>query len=414
MSMMRDKLTVLVQTSPIPSHPSTALIEALFRSFTKADGLLESRVVILADGCEEIGGDGDCDVEAQDLEVSTMTATATLTASTELQRERENIKHGKASSETASNYREFLKELKCLVSTRTPPFCPHNDGRIELVELPARHGSAPAIRKAMESIVSTPLVMVCQHDNFFVNHAPLRQVVDAMCTIPDLGINATCVHFLSTSTISYQQKVKLRYGLDLPPVKVPCLDYPLVPLAFWYGRSHVTYSSYVRNYVLNRNLPKGSHLEEILGPTQLADIIARGPEAHKTYGTYVLDQGFEVLYHLSGRRARRATPSERQTDGQKERIHGVPTGTIDLSRPATLQDSSAPPTTVMEGAFTSARSCRATIPGLVFMSVEPDRKQLPRKFKGRCYHCNKRGHSKMHCPLMTSTDKQQVEVIDLS
>ena len=55
--------------------------------------------------------------------------------------------------------------------------------------------------------------------------------------------------------------------------------------------------------MLNRKLEKGSHLEELLGEKQLHDIIARGAAAHKDYGTYVLDQGIEILYHLSGRRA---------------------------------------------------------------------------------------------------------------
>mmetsp|Transcript_60295 Transcript_60295/g.147964 ORF Transcript_60295/g.147964 Transcript_60295/m.147964 type:complete len:376 (-) Transcript_60295:120-1247(-) len=375
METMRDKLTVVVQTSPIPSHPSTALIEALFRSFTKADGLLESRVIILADGCEESKDD-----------------------------ERENVKHGKASSETASNYRKFLKNLKDLVENRIPPFCPINGGSIELLQLSERYGSAPAIRCAMDTVVSAPLVMVCQHDNFFINPAPLRQVVDAMCDTPGLGIDATCIHFLSTATMNYQEKVKLRYNLDLPPVHVEGLDHPLVPLAFWYGRSHVSYSSYVRDYALNRELPKGSHLEELLGQSQL-DAIISDPKSHKNYGTYVLDQQVEVIYHLSGRRARRATTEEEQNENNRK------------SCSANNSSNMVPQPTVMEGAFTSARTCRATIPGLVFMSEgeqQDERKQLPKKFKGRCFHCNERGHSKIHCPRMTSADKRRTEVIDLS
>ena len=372
---MREKLTVLVQTSPIPSHPSTALIEALFRSFAKADGLLESRVVILADGCEESKDD-----------------------------ERENVKHGKASSETASNYRKFLKNLKDLVDNQTPPFCPVTGGSIELVQLSERYGSAPAIRCAMGTVVSTPLVMVCQHDNFFINPAPLRQVVDAMCDTTGLGIDATCIHFVSTATMNYQEKVKRRYNLDLRPVHVEGLDHPLVPLAFWYGRSHVSYSSYVRDYVLNRELPKGSHLEELLGQSQL-DAIILDPTSHKKYGTYVLDQQMEVIYHLSGRRARRATTEEEQNENTQMLCSTNESSNI------------VSPPTVMEGAFTSARTCRATIPGLVFMSEgeQEDRIQpLPKKFKGRCFHCNERGHSKLHCPLMTSADKRRTEVIDLS
>jgi hypothetical protein len=78
---MDQLLKTIVQTSPIPSHPSTALLEALFRSFQHVDGLLESRIVIVCDGCEEA-----------------------------LPVEKENNTHGKASSETTQNYRLHLKQ----------------------------------------------------------------------------------------------------------------------------------------------------------------------------------------------------------------------------------------------------------------------------------------------------------------
>ena len=56
---MEQLLTVIIQTSPLPSHPSTALLEALFRSFDRVDGLKEANIVILADGCDE------CEEESQ-------------------------------------------------------------------------------------------------------------------------------------------------------------------------------------------------------------------------------------------------------------------------------------------------------------------------------------------------------------
>lgn len=376
---MRDKLTVLIQTSPIPSHPSTALLEALFRSFQKANGLLESRIVILADGCEEI------DISSQtDGEV-------------------ENIKHGKASSQTAENYRQHLERLREMVRDQSPPFCPHAGGSIELLELQSRHGSARAIRAGMELVVNTPLVMVCQHDNFFINFAPLREVVDAMIQQPlGLGIGLKCLHFLSTATMTYQQKVKRRYNLNLESVTVEGLKYPLVPLAFWYGRSHVTYSEYVRSYALNRPLELGSHLEELLGEKQLHDIIKRGEQAHKEYGTYVLDQGVEVLYHLSGRRAiaYSATESDLVTKGS----------VVDDS---TRQEVLVSP---LEGSFTTARSCRAIVPGLRIMSEnsEGDKNRPTKQFKQRCFHCGEKGHSKKFCQQMgEKADSNQIEVINL-
>ncbi|MGK3740892.1 MAG: hypothetical protein ACI90V_007742 [Bacillariaceae sp.] len=372
----------------------------MFRSFTKAEGFLESRIVILADGYEELPSTNELIVGDND------------------KNNIENIKHGKCYSETAENYRIHLKRLREAVRDQTPPFVPISGGSIELIELETRHGSAPAIQTAMSDIVSTPLVMICQHDNFFINETPLREVVYAMQEEHGLGIGAKCIHFLSTATLDYKNKVKRRYQLDLgEPLTVKNLDCPLVPLVFWYGRSHITYSDYVRSHCLNRHLAKGSHLEELLGEKQLHDILSRGMVAHKEYGTYVLDQGKkEVLYHVSGRRAQQASTndSSRSTND----IH------------TTVQDhqSSLVGTTVqhaaLEGSFTTARSCRAIVPGLTFPVEQEENRETNnvtsahrKPFKQRCFHCGEKGHSKKFCPKKEELDNPsaaKIEIIDLS
>ena len=123
----------------MPSHPSTALLEALFRSFQKADGMLESRIVILADGCEEVRPSNEIKTD---------------NSSVDTKHEIENIKHGKCYSKTAENYRNHLRRLERAVRDQNPPFCPRDKGSIELVQLEKRYGSAPAIEVAMKRIVS--------------------------------------------------------------------------------------------------------------------------------------------------------------------------------------------------------------------------------------------------------------------
>jgi hypothetical protein len=301
-----------------------------------------------------------------------------------------------------------------MVQNQMPPFCPQRDGSIELLELESRHGSAPAIRAAMKRVVTTPLVMVCQHDNFFINEAPLRQIVFAMVQEQGLGIGLTCLHFLSTATQNYPQKVKRRYSLDITPITVEGLQYPLVPLVFWYGRTHICYSDYARSHVLNRHLAQGSHLEELLGEKQLHDILERGVEAHKDYGTYVLDQGVEVLYHLSGRRAVAAStsPSRSIEDG------------LGLTGAGTQSPQYNNPSVPLDGAFTTARSRRAIVPGLQIIPEQDDaaiegntaKKSLSSKpFKQHCFHCGKKGHSKRFCPQKEAPkDCDPIETIDLS
>ncbi len=379
----------------------------MFRSFEKADGLLESRIIILADGCEELilppsqDGEDNGDKRSKDSI--------------------ENIKHGKCYSKTAQNYRNHLKLLEKAVQDQSPPFRPLDGGSIELVQLEKRYGSAPAIEAAMSRFVSTPLVMVCQHDNFFVNEAPLREVVHALLDEPrGLGIGANCIHFLSTATLNYREKIKRRYKLDLgDPLVVKSLNDPLVPLVFWYGRSHITYSDYVRSYCLNREIAKGSHLEELLGEKQLHHILKNGIESHKEFGTYVLDQGKEVLYHMSGRRVRAADDSDEQTKQSASTTENSAKISDFVPLPNTLNTPQQP----LEGSYTTARETRAKVPGLAFMcdeEEEKDRKNRnhPRSkkpFKQRCFHCGEKGHSKKFCPVRLASLQSEPasEVIEL-
>mmetsp|Transcript_15013 Transcript_15013/g.23070 ORF Transcript_15013/g.23070 Transcript_15013/m.23070 type:complete len:390 (-) Transcript_15013:237-1406(-) len=389
---MDELLTVIIQTSPIPSHPSTALLEALFRSFKNADGLLEANIVVLADGCDTTHD------------------------------EEENVKRGKASMRTSENYALFLSKLRGMVERCEPPFVASKEGkgRIRLVELPKQHGSARAIQAAFweYDLVRTPFVMICQHDNFFIHPTSLKSIVNALHKRPGLGIGVKCIHFLSTSTMNYPQKVKRRYGLDLPPVHLPdLLDAPLNPLAFWYGRTHISTSAYYRKFAVweNRHFSKGDHLEELLGPAQLKDICERGPIAHKEYGTYVLDQGVEVMYHLSGRRALAVPTQQALTPLHHEQILSMQeikeTNEFREKKSANIDDA---PLHVGDS-FTTARSCRAIVPGLQFASPPPEQKKLRGRFKQKCFGCGIKGHSYKWCPmLLQSQQRTTTDVIDLS
>ena len=363
--------------------------------------------MILADGCEELAPPSDDDGLDDDSK-----RPKDIT---------ENIKHGKCYSKTAENYRTHLKRLAQAVRDQDPPFCPRAGGSIELIQLETRHGSAPAIQAAMSRFVSTPLVMICQHDNFFVNEAPLREVVQALQEEPmGLGIGANCIHFLSTATLDYRNKIRRRYKLDLgEPLSVKNLKDPLVPLVFWYGRSHVTYSDYVRSHCLNRELAQGSHLEELLGEKQLHDILKRGMDAHKTYGTYVLDQDKEVLYHMSGRRVQASSSNDDTKANIQISLHDQETNPEATTANTTNTTAIQQP---LEGSFTTARETRAKVPGLAFLSAEDEQKDKNKinttnrkPFKQRCFHCGEKGHSKKFCPTREESLLQDPpsEIIEL-
>ena len=416
-------MTVLVQTSPIPSHPSTALLEALVRSFQHCDGLLEARIIIVCDGCGEESLTER--KEAEDNDSST----------------KENYKHGKTTTvETAARYRQHLQQLRHMVEQRQAPFVPQAHGSMELLEFAERHGSARAIQAVFDQgLVQMPLVMICQHDNFFVRPFPLfRSCVHAMTNTLETGMNVKCLHFLSTSTLNYKEKVQKRYGVEIPTrtIQLPMImdsenhkndqamttttTVTLVPLLFWYGRTHLSYTQHYQTQILDRNLKPGDHLEELLGVTQLRDIQQRGFDtAFPEYGTYVVEDGQpqeEVIYHLSGRRVRAAASATQEKQ---------PTTVESTTTSSAKEDPLPTNNRIADGgrSFTTARSCRAIVPGLEIISeasvaattTKTKQKQQPQgRFKQKCFHCGIKGHSFKFCPKMADQALLQTETIDLS
>lgn len=395
--LMDQLLTVLIQTSPVPSHPSTALLEALFRSLNKVDGLREANIYILCDGCEEAAAQL-VDEGANQQEIESVAF---------------NLKHGRASDNVKRKYRLHLDLLESkLVS---PPFLPPMaGGTLRLVRLQTRHGSACAIKAAFDmGLVTTPFVMVAQHDNMFIREVPLRSALSAM----ENNDWVKSLHFQATATVNYVEKVRRRYGMDLSGMVRQdnnggmCFGHPLVPLAFWYGRTQVARTDHYINFVLNRLLCRGDHLEELLGVTQLEEMRKLGPEvAHPKYGNYVLDQGGEVLYHLSGRRARASTTtiSAPEDSSCKNKGNEDPCGCFALTNMSRCK-----------GLFTTAQSARAVVPGLDLIpdptAISSGNAAVPPpkgRFKQRCFHCGVKGHSYKWCPVREQPP--EIKIIHLS
>ena len=379
---MDQLLTVIVQTSPIPSHPSTALLEALFRSFRQVDGLRECRFIIVCDGCDEVD-----------------------TVSGQV----EGLKHGRASFDTASRYREHLQKLRNRLDIAPFGGCSiQGRGSVELLELAERHGSARAIEVAFRTKVETPFVMIAQHDNLFVSSVPLRSIVAAM----KYNSWVKALHFHATATLNYSEKAQKRYGLELESRKMDGTEFLLVPLMFWYGRTHIARSDYYDNFVLNRFLRKGDHLEEVLGETQLREVLKNGLGAHEKYGNFIFNQGNkEVLYHLSGRRA---IAVKGPYDGSDVCVHGDEQIETDSKSRfnAKVKDGTSLTTFHPSGSsFTTARSCRAVVPGLVLPPAS-GLAQLPSgRFKQKCFHCGIKGHSFRFCPdRQTPPEVESIEI----
>ena len=409
---MEQLLTVIIQTSPLPSHPSTALLEALFRSFDRVDGLKEANIIILADGCDEFEEEKKTndihDVDGCDGQIATKKA---------------NFKHGAAPLDTRENYKQHLHLLRDKVNSKQAPFVPSKNGSIQLLELQRRHGSARAIAAAFNILsISTPYVLIGQHDNFFVRDVSyLRQLLQYM-EKPETNSWLQCVHFPSTATLNYVQKVKRRYDLDISRLCVDCDNIQgsrFVPLVFWYGRTSLSRTSYYEQ-ILNRfrNLKVSDHLEELLGTQQLdelnkikgrndVDFDDEFRRVHAQYGNYVIFDSSnsqtqtEVLYHMSGRKVRAADTASSSSE-------------TDLQQSDQADNNDAVMFNPQANSFTAARRSIAKVHGLEFITSEKGDRNMQKKFKQNCFHCGEKGHSFKFCPsLKKENSMPSIDVLQI-
>ena len=338
-----------------------------------------------------------------------------------------NFKHGGAPLGTREKYKQHLHLLREKVNSKQEPFVPSKNGSIQLIELHHRHGSARAIAAAFNILsISTPYVMIGQHDNFFVRDVSyLRQLLQYMEN-PETNSWLQCVHFPSTATLNYVQKVKRRYELDISRLCVDCDDdvqksSKFVPLVFWYGRTNIARKSYYEKILkMFPNLKMSDHLEELLGTQQLdelnkikgrsdVDFEDEFRRVHARYGNYVFFHSgnsqtqTEVLYHMSGRKVRAANTALSSSSSE-----------TDLQRPGPADSNDALVFNPQANSFTTARRSVAKVPGLEFITSEKGDRNMQKKFKQNCFHCGKKGHSFKFCPsLKEENSMPSIDVLQI-
>lgn len=257
-------LTVILNTSPGESNPSTRLIEEVVASFAHVPGLRSCRLIIVADGYKL--------------------------------REKASLKKGAATPAISVAYEHFLTRVDRLTQT------PGSDLRgAELLVLEQRHGCAHAFRRGL-SRVSTPFVMAVQHDRPFfrpVDLCPLLKVFDS----PD-GASVQCIALPTRLSIDHASRLVSR-GIPASFFRERALTVSgvdLVPLAAFLDSTHIGRCSWFRERVFGparrARLPRGAFLEDTMGQQQLRELRTLGPSSHEWYGTYIAQLSEPVIAHL--------------------------------------------------------------------------------------------------------------------
>ncbi|CAG9467535.1 unnamed protein product [Pedinophyceae sp. YPF-701] len=277
---LQDRLTVLLTTSATRSNPSTALIEAVLGTFPFCPGLEQCRLVVVCDGCNV----------KQDHEIQGRGVKALY---------RGGMVPGEQGLSDYAEYKTRLRRI-CGDAGRFP-------GGAAVVELDTRHGFGLAVRAGLAH-VSTPYVMVVQHDRNFARPFDVAGLVDAVAA--DAAIKMAAL--LNTSMADHARRVHGRIGGTMPvsPAewfawagaerRVPAAAHlRFRPLAYWLDSTHVCPTEHYRSFVLGGGsgpegkIKRGGFIEDKLGQLQIKELRRDGPGSHARHGTYIVDDGRE-------------------------------------------------------------------------------------------------------------------------
>jgi hypothetical protein len=267
-----SEVTIVLTTSPCRSHPSTVLIEETVASIARHAGASPStgtRLLVVCDGVKL--------------------------------RAKSKFRSGQVDEDGAARYEAYLDRLSWLVRDGTSPL-----RGAEILRLEERHGFGHALKRGMMR-VTTPYVLVCQHDRVFTRDVPMRAVLDIMETDESV---AYC-GFPTSTTLAHDKSHQSRFpgysAFHLPRRTYdqhPGLE--LVPLTQFYDSIHVARTSWFLSsvYGLKRwtNLPLGGFIEDTFGQVMLDDIRRHGPSAHAKYRTFIVedDIGTPMAGHIDG------------------------------------------------------------------------------------------------------------------
>lgn len=271
------RLSVLITTSPVPSNPSTMMLEAVLASFRRVEGLVDCPLIIVCDGFRNAS--------------------------------KSTWKAGQITEDAAEQYDGYQQNLRHMLETGQLP------RSTQLVILEGRNGQAFAVQAGL-AVVQTRFVLVHQHDLEFPFDFGLSRVLDVL-EDPDNDVKYVGMPLLTN--LNYEGIAFQHHGVRVHEQAIGSVR--LVPIIFWYDSTHITSVEHYRTLVFgpDEKYRPGNFVEETFGIRQRNDIMKNGMSVHSKYGTYhCLSHSVDgsrrpLICHLNGNRF--LTPEQRSQRG---------------------------------------------------------------------------------------------------
>ncbi|CAJ1418456.1 unnamed protein product [Effrenium voratum] len=254
-------LSVVLVTSPIPSHPSCQLIDEVISSFDLIDGLQDCPLIIVADGVKVGPG-------------------------------RSKWNKGKVDEQTFEKYLEYISSLRCK----------YEAGRSQsqvIGPLEQRVNFGHALLRGLQE-VKTELVLVVQHDRVFAERFSMHNVVKFFDTFADL-------RYVGFQTVPDYMKYAVSKLGGWARSEKPAAP-GLIPCFMWYDSTHVCRTQQLAALIKQEVRP-GEFIDSSYGCRLLDEIRARKEdwswEYHmKHFGLFLYCEpqiARPMVRHVSGR-----------------------------------------------------------------------------------------------------------------
>ena len=158
---MRDSLTVVVTSSPVPSNPCTAMLTQVVASLGQADGLAGCRKVIVCD-LPLVRELGCLPSPASEHRPPPATIVNPPDCRAQVAEKSGGRVRGRCTPEAYERYAVFIANVR-----REAADPEHALFGCEVLALGERHGFGLAVKRALE-VVLTPYIMVVHHDQRFL------------------------------------------------------------------------------------------------------------------------------------------------------------------------------------------------------------------------------------------------------
>lgn len=281
---LKERLTVLLVTSPIVSHPSTELLDKVVSSFQLVTDLNSCKLIILADGvkCGKF-----------------------------------RPKRGSVTSEMLSNYSSYLDKIDEKIRSAD-----ENSlwSRTSLVRMTEHLGFGHVVYHGLR-MCQTEYVMVVQHDHPFSFSFSISPVISFL----DSG-QAVYVTLPISTVWRHVNRAASLYQMDLRRKTVQFQDAQFVPILFWYDGTHIVRTKTYKELVFEgeQSLPLGHFIEDTFSQWVMKLLREDYEKWHKIFSMFAYKPRQEeeaLIYHLDGRKYR--TDEERKLLGWVDNVDQV-------------------------------------------------------------------------------------------